>query len=385
MMNRVSLIAILLSVILVLCGWLLSGGADPRVTLADLAALDRSGSLSLRSHSTLEHEPSGNWVLASVEVDSLFYAVLAVCGAVVAIRIFVSALRTLHEERLLAQRRSARLGPRVETRTPPLFPEETADDSLETSGEAGGWRSHRSFALYPRGLTVRMIGTFTGIVAVFGLLVVPAVYFTVAFSLRKHILERARVMAFNVSDGAPAYLLKNNGPGLRELLRKHANRSELAYILVENRAGEVFAHSFAVLPEEVRGATSSDGDPAERTLQLAAGAVHEVSVAIMEGRIGKVRVGIWGEQIDGEINATVVPLIKLLMAVVGCAMAIAVFLAWRINRPIFRLLNAAKAISAGDLDTPSVRIEDATEFSELSRALERMRSSVKAAMVRLGR
>jgi two-component system sensor histidine kinase VicK len=219
---------------------------------------------------------------------------------------------------------------------------------------------------------------------VFGLLVVSAVYVTLTFSLRKHILERARIMALNVSDGAPGYILKNSAPGLRELLRKHANRPELAYIMVENRGGEIFSHSFAVLPDEIRGA-SSNGDPAERTLQLGGGAVHEVSVPIMDGRIGKVRVGVWRDRVDAEIHAAVIPLVKLLIAVVGCAMALAVFLAWRINRPIFRLVRTAKAISAGDLDVPSVRIEDPTEFSELSRALERMRSSVKAAMTRLGR
>ena len=103
----------------------------------------------------------------------------------------------------------------------------------------------------------------------------------------------------------------------------------------------------------------------------------------MEGRGGAVRVGVWRAHVDAEINETVIPLIKLLGFVVGGGILVAVFLAWRINRPIFRLVAAAKAISSGDLDVPAPRVEDASEFGELSRAIERMRSSVKAAMIRL--
>jgi nitrogen fixation/metabolism regulation signal transduction histidine kinase len=40
----------------------------------------------------------------------------------------------------------------------------------------------------------------------------------------------------------------------------------------------------------------------------------------------------------------------------------AIFLAWRITRPILRVVAAAKAISSGDLDTPSPQVEDSNEF-----------------------
>src|SRR5690606_5220451 len=102
---------------------------------------------------------------------------------------------------------------RLDRRTAPAFAMEQGDldelgnDRAETAGESAAARRHRHFSLYPCGLTVRMIGTFTGLVAFFGLLVLALVYFTLTASLSKHIIERARVMAFNVSDGAPGYLL----------------------------------------------------------------------------------------------------------------------------------------------------------------------------------
>ncbi len=74
---------------------------------------------------------------------------------------------------------------------------------------------------------------------------------------------------------------------------------------------------------------------------------------------------------------------KYLLLAVGAGVLAALYLAWRINRPILRLVRAAQRISSGDLDAPSLGTEDRSEFGELSRALERMRSSIKAALLRL--
>jgi methyl-accepting chemotaxis protein len=113
--------------------------------------------------------------------------------------------------------------------------------------------------------------------------------------------------------------------------------------------------------------------------------VYEVAVPILEGRTGAVRVGIWREQVDAQINETVIPLRKLVVVGLAGGVLEGRVRAWRITRPILRLVAAAKAISSGDLDTPSPEVEDSNEFGELSRAIERMRSSVKAAMIRLSR
>jgi nitrogen fixation/metabolism regulation signal transduction histidine kinase len=190
----------------------------------------------------------------------------------------------------------------------------------------------------------------------------------------------------NASDVAPKFLFGNNPAGLRELLRKAADRPELAYIVVEKRAGEIFAHSFAVLPTEFpRAALGNPTSQASRTLQIGRDVVDEVSMPILEGRGGVVRVAFWREQIDVEVTAAVTPVLWLLLFVTTAGIAAAIILTWRINRPIFRLIAAARAISSGDLDLPSPRLEDDGEFGDLSRAIERMRSSVKAAMIRLGR
>jgi protein-histidine pros-kinase len=111
--------------------------------------------------------------------------------------------------------------------------------------------------------------------------------------------------------------------------------------------------------------------------------VIEVSVPILEGRSGTVRIGIWQKEVDREISRAITPLIETLFLVVMGGIAMAIYLAWKINRPIVRLVRSAQKISNGDLDAPPFGTADSTEFGELARALERMRSSIKAALARL--
>jgi hypothetical protein len=95
------------------------------------------------------------------------------------------------------------------------------------------------FHSYAHGLSGKMMVTFTGIVAAFGLLAALMVYMSFTASLRKHALERAKITAVNVSDGAPSHLLNNDRDELRETLRKHAMKPGVAYVLVRERGGKL--------------------------------------------------------------------------------------------------------------------------------------------------
>jgi HAMP domain-containing protein len=258
----------------------------------------------------------------------------------------------------------------------------TTQASVQTSSVSRA-KAHRYWMSYMQSLSGRMVATFTCIVAMLGLVTIAVVYFTVKSSLRYHAIERARITAVNVSDSAAGYILKKNPKGMRELLQKRTHRSELAYILVQNNLNKIYAHTFDVLPTELENTSSAVGDQGERSLRLGEAAVIEVSVPILEGRSGTVRIGIWQNEIDREISREITPLIKVLFLVVTGGILMAIYLAWKINRPIVRLVRSAQKISDGDLDAPSFGTADKTEFGELARALERMRSSIKAALARL--
>ena len=384
-----------------------------------LAYFERSDSIALAALSTPEksgvnsaksvNQPVGGRVwLASVGLETFFYGVLGVCGIFLALRAIISALYIIKEERsrkmpvpvrskivqapevVIVRDRHWRQNPQPEetySERPAASAETRSDFALERrprrSSPGSVWAR---WASYRYGLTCRLVFSFTGVVAMFGLFTIFLVHFTLFASLRRQVIERARLTAINVGDNAAGYLFKNNAKGLRDLLRKHVNQPEVAYIIVQNRAGKIFAHTLDILPEEVQNTTAL-GDirtESQRSFRLGDGVVYEVTVPVMDGKIGAVRLGLWRDEITSEINRDVMPLVKVLLLVVGGGVLMAIYLAWRINRPILRLVRAAHRISSGDLDAPALGTDDKSEFGELSRALERMRSSIKAALVRLG-
>jgi len=371
------------------------------ITLAELMPLAKDAGVAKILQEPARSIFEGQTWLADLGMESFFYGVLGICGLLLALRAIISALTILKEERpkKMASRPSVESPQTIATRLPralegedekmradPRLSQKILDGAAETVNSRSPienlparWRPYRY------GLTRRLALSFVGVVAAFGLFTIFLVHFTLSASLRRHAIERARVTAVNISDNAAGYLSKKNSSALRELLRKHANRPEVAYVAVQNRAGQIFAHSLAVLPEEIHGEPALSSSPTEglRNFRLGDGLVDELTVPVMDGQAGVVRLGLWRDEIAAEIERSVQPLVKFLLIAVGAGVLAAIYLAWRINRPILRLVRTAQRISSGDLDAPSLGTEDRSEFGELSRALERMRSSIKAALLRL--
>ncbi len=372
------------------------------VTLADLADASRTAQpLGQATEAFFERLMQRD----SLDIDLIFFGVLAIGAFVLALRAIFSAVRLARGEKLHGGQNRARRDMLVGTAAPRRasafaataaareprgaavdFSEPLPVEAFPRRGEhALAHKLGACLSFFWRGLSGKMVFTFAAVVAVFGLLAMAAVYFALDRSLTLHALQRATVLAVNVGDMAPAYLLKQDAAGLREFLRKLAKAPEVAYALAEDRNGNIFAHSFAVLPQEVQDAGSAReaASAKARILSLGRGQVYEVAVPILEGRAGSARVALWKEEVDAAIDATVMPMMKWIAIVIAVGMVLAVVFVWRITRPIIRLVRTARQISEGDLDAPSLGVADLTEFGELSRALERMRSSVKAALIRL--
>jgi HAMP domain-containing protein len=408
MRNRFLVFVLFFSLACAFLGLLLMTlGPNDSPTLADLAsrAYQRVGP-SQTFREQVQSILDGRASLPSLDLDLIFYAVLGACGGLLALRAVVSAVRMARIERFA---RSQAINDYITISATPNKPAAKAVGrarSLEMGAPATpvGVATEQSLSVAPRpdgthllstrwlrlvpyglGLTGKMIFTFTAIIAAFGSLILVLVYLTLASSLTKQSIQRARLVAINVSESIPAYLFKKDTARLREFLRKHASRPGMAYVVVEDRKGEVVSHSFAVLPPQVQNIVPSDRpqNTGQRLVRLGEGMVHEVSVPVLEGQIAAVRVGLWKNQIDDEISKALIPIVKLIVLVFCGGILMAIFLTWRITRPIVRLVRTARRVSEGELDVPSLGVDDTDEFGELSRSFERMRSSVKAALTRL--
>src|SRR5258706_706036 len=401
------IVAVALSIIFA-CGLLallviyFAGGENGPVSLAELGS-DATPRESIGS--TGDASPilsaSENW-LTKLSLDTILYGVLGLFVLLVMLRVILSVWNTFSEKKLYGATANWRVkvSPSTASQTPPLRvirkprPEESAStvderrDAPRKSAESEpSFRSiyWSDLRVYWQGLTGKMIGTFAGIVAIFGLVTVGIVYYRLANAIIGQAIQRATLTAVNLGDSVPAYLLAKDTAKLRELLRNHASKPGIAFALLESRAGAIVADSFAVVPDEIlkRQPVASETSYGQRTPQIGAANGYEGTVPVLEGQSGAVRVGIWKDDVDAEIDQIVMPIVKLLLMVFAAGIFMAIVIAWNVTRPILRLVRSARRISHGDLDAPSLGVLDRTEFGELSRALERMRSSIKAALVRL--
>ena len=103
--------------------------------------------------------------------------------------------------------------------------------------------------------------------------------------------------------------------------------------------------------------------------------------------MGRVHVGFWTDAVQTEIRRALVPIIGMIAIVPFVGALLSFLLAHWIVRPIVGLTEIADKVTMGDLET-SVGgdcVASRDEIGDLARSLERMRSSLKAAMLRLGR
>jgi two-component system sensor histidine kinase VicK len=232
-------------------------------------------------------------------------------------------------------------------------------------------------------------GTFTGVMVLLGIFVLAAVYQLTKSVLRDQLDKRALVIATNFGDAAVGHMIARNVLALNVLARKYTLFDGAAYAFIEDGKGQVVAHTFGTFPAEIRQGIPADGQRVTRRRQLSLQqrTVYETTVPILDGQAGSVHVGFWSDAIEREIQRALLPVIGIVALVPLVGALLSFLVAHWIVRPIIGLTRVADQVTMGDLET-SVSgecVQSRDEIGDLARSLERMRSSLKAAMLRLGR
>lgn len=235
------------------------------------------------------------------------------------------------------------------------------------------------------GLMGKIGRNFVLLIILVGLGVGVIIYDVAGRVLREKNNQLASLVTMNLSDAATTHVVSKDVLQLKTLVTKYARLDGVAYVFINDREGNLIAHSLPTFSPELQEALTFDQrrQLSRRIVTLQGKAVYETRAPILEGRLGTVHLGTWGDASEKEVARTLFLLLWPLTAVFLAAVIVAVFLARRLTRPFRRLAQIAGRISTGDLDTP-VRGESDNEFGELTRSLERMRASLKAAMLRLG-
>jgi HAMP domain-containing protein len=239
------------------------------------------------------------------------------------------------------------------------------------------------------GLKWKIGGIYTLVMFILGIGVIAAVYALTGRTLRHELDRRSLIVAQNFSDAAAGYVAGRNTLALHALAAKYTLLDGVAYAYVEDGQGEILAQTFGAFPDELQLASTPAAmrQTQRRELRWTGRSVYETSVPVLEGQIGKVHVGFWADRLHEEIQRALMPIIAAVAIVPFAGALLSFLLAHWIVRPIVGLTRIADKVTMGDLETSvggdCVSARD--EIGDLARALERMRSSLKAAMLRLGR
>lgn len=236
------------------------------------------------------------------------------------------------------------------------------------------------------GLKWKIGGIYTGAMIVLGVCVMAAVYQLAGATLRDQLDRRSLAIATNFSDAAAGHVASKNTLALHTLARKYTLLDGVAYAYVENGTGEILAQTFGTFPQELQQEPAKP-QTRQQELRWAGRTVYETAVPVLEGQLGSVHVGFWGDRLHDEIQRALIPIIAVIAIVPIVGALLSFLLAQWIVRPIVGLTQVADKVTMGDLET-SVGgdcVSSRDEIGDLARSLERMRSSLKAAMLRLGR
>jgi HAMP domain-containing protein len=232
------------------------------------------------------------------------------------------------------------------------------------------------------GLRWKISVTFSGLILVLGLLVIGIVYYFTAHALQKQVDLRASAIATNLADAAASFVSRKSALELDALIAKYGRLDGVAYAFIQDPRGEILGSSVQPFPVELKDAGGTTA-PA-RVTRLRGKSVYETRSQLLDGQLGTARVGLWAETVGSEVRSTLLPIIGLIAACLALGVCLSIMLAAKTIRPILDLKAVADDISRGRLDT-AVSIQTNDEVGELGRSLERMRASLKAAMVRLNR
>ena len=237
------------------------------------------------------------------------------------------------------------------------------------------------------GLRWKIAGGLSAVTLILSAVLIGTVYRLSEGTLRDQLDKRALAVARNLSDAAAGPMLSNDLLALNTLLRKYTFEDGVAYAFIRDSGGAITAHTLETLPTELQQRLPAGGQrmPSRRELSLQGKSVYETSVPVLDGQLGVVHVGFWGDTVEKEIRWAILPVVAVMGIIPLVGVALSFVLAHLVAAPILRLRKVAEEIIEGDLETCGEYPKSRDEIGDLARSLERMRASLRAAMSRLRR
>jgi sensor histidine kinase regulating citrate/malate metabolism len=193
------------------------------------------------------------------------------------------------------------------------------------------------------------------IILVLGVLFVVIVNQLMARVLRTQMDESALLMTTNLSDAAASYIASKNVLQLKTTVTKYARLSRVAYVFIQDREGQVIAHSLATFSPELQEELTSDPGRqlSRRELTLEGKTVYETREPILDGQLGSAHIGIWADAVERDIyQALFLFLWPITLALIAAVIIVAI-----LARPLIRALRRSIELRLGSQATSTRPLE----------------------------
>jgi HAMP domain-containing protein len=238
--------------------------------------------------------------------------------------------------------------------------------------------------LRQRGLLGKLTVSFVTVGGLFGAAVCIIVYVYIARVIETEIKDRANITLLAITELAARQSASRSDRELSSEVAKYASANGVAYIYVEDADGKIVAHE----PNELPIYLNRDFPrSAERALlgtdiDYRGVPVYEIAKRVGDGKRGFVHLGLLRGVIAGESRGALAPIMAAIVVLLVGMMGAFVYVARALNRPFLELVEQADRISKGEFMVP-LELKRTDEIGEIARSLERMRSSLHAAVTRL--
>jgi signal transduction histidine kinase len=177
-----------------------------------------------------------------------------------------------------------------------------------------------------------------------------------------------------LADSFRATLITGDRGALQEYISSAMrNDSDLRYVIVYDRDGWVVAHSFrrTVPPDLLDPASLPAVDGQVQVLRTAQGRIFDAQFPVLDGHLGKVRIGLSGRATIGEasrLNRTIAWDFALALAV---SVSLVILMGQLLARPIHDLVAVSERIGEGDF-AARAQVGSSDEVGQLADAFNRM-------------
>lgn len=230
----------------------------------------------------------------------------------------------------------------------------------------------------------KLVAYFAVLSAIFGASAIVVVYPRLGQTLEREIKRRADVAAIALGELARRNLASKSQAALEAAMDDLASQTSVAYVYVEDAAGQIIAHRPRELLIHLRRDFPKSAERALKGVELdyRGLTVYEVATRVGDGKGGYAHLAIWRDVIEEELRHATAPIAAWMLVVMSLVTALFAWLIRLAYRPLMELIDNASRISKGELDLEAGTGQSG-EAGDLGRSFDVMRFRMRAVLSQL--